>query len=366
MQIKNIIAEIEAFAPLKYQESYDNSGVQVGNQNQICTGVLLTLDVTEAVIAEVLENNCNLIICHHPLLFSGLKNITGKNYVERCVITAIQHNLVIYAAHTNLDNVNRGVNHKICQKLGLMNTRILQKTQASLIKLFTYVPHTDAEKLRQALFSAGAGHIGPYSECSFNIEGKGTFRPGESTNPTIGTAGGPREEVEEIKMEFLVPSHLQNQVLATLLDSHPYEEVAYEFIPLLNENQYLGAGMVGELPEALSADAFLALLKTNMNAQVVRYTTPPAHKINRVAVCGGSGSFLLKNAMAAQADAFVTADFKYHQFFDAEGKIMIADIGHFESEQFTVEIFKDLIKEKFPNFAVYLSKVNTNPINYYT
>lgn len=365
MQIKDILSEIEIFAPLAYQESYDNCGVQVGDVAAEVTGALLTLDVTEAVVDEAIAHNCNLIIAHHPLIFSGLKKITGRNYVERVVIKAIRNNITIYAAHTNLDNVRAGVNNKIAEKLGLVNRRILAPVSGKLYKLYTFAPVTAADAVRDALFAAGAGHIGNYSECSFNTNGQGTFRAAANAQPAIGIAGGAREHVEETRIEVLVAEPVKGNVIKALKETHPYEEVAYELINIENSHQEIGAGIIGELPEAISHESFLALLKANMQAAGIKYTAPVGTHVKRIAVCGGSGSFLLGNAISAGADAFVTADFKYHQFFDAEGKIMIADIGHYESEQYTIEIFSEIIKKKFPNFAIRFSKINTNPVNYY-
>ncbi len=365
MQIKEILFEIEQFAPLTYQESYDNCGVQVGDVNNIATGALLSLDVTEAVVDEAIQLGYNLIIAHHPVIFAGLKSLTGKNYVERVVLKAIKNDITIYAAHTNLDNVQLGVNKKIADKLGLLHTQVLATVSGKLYKLYTYVPEANAPALKEALFAVGLGQIGAYSECSFGTYGEGSFKPSIYTNPTIGTAGGVRESVKEIKLEMLVPQHLKSLAISTLKKQHPYEEVAYELIAIENENQTIGAGMVGQLEEPIPADQFLKYLKERMQTACVRHTDLPDKPIQKVAVCGGAGSFLLKQAMAAKADVFITGDYKYHQFFDAENKILIADIGHYESEQFTIEIFSEILKEKFPNFATLFTKTNTNPVNYY-
>lgn len=365
MQIKDILAEIERFAPLVYQESYDNCGVQVGDVTQQATGALLCLDVTEAVMDEAVSAGCNLVIAHHPLIFSGLKSITGRNYVERVILKAIRHDVVIYAAHTNLDNVRSGVNRKIAEKLGLVETRILAPVTGKLDKLYTYVPLSHAETVKAALFEAGAGAVGDYTECSFSATGKGTFRPSGIAHPFIGQAGGPRETVEELKLEVLVPASCRAQVLHALQRSHPYEEVAYELVALGNEDQTIGAGMTGRLNEPVPVREFLSFLKDRMKTACIRHTQPAGETISTVAVCGGSGSFLLRQAIAARADIFITADYKYHQFFEAEHRIMIADIGHYESEQFTIEIFSEILKGKFPNFALLFTKVHTNPVNYY-
>lgn len=363
--IKDIIAAIEAFAPAAYQESYDNSGLQVGNLDDEAKGVLLTLDVTEEVLEEAIKLGANMIVAHHPLLFSGLKRISGRNYIERIVQKAINNDISIYACHTNLDNVRNGVNAKIAEKLGLINTSILAPMAGTLRKLYTYVPLTHIDKVRDALFEAGAGQIAKYSECSFNTPGTGTFRAAADANPAIGQAGGPREQVEEMKLEVLLEQHTESRVLKALFTNHPYEEVAYELVAIQNSNQELGAGMVGYLPNPMDETAFLSYLKERMMVSVIRHTPLKGRQVNKISICGGSGSFLLKNAITVGSDVFITGDFKYHQFFDAEGKIVIADIGHYESEQFTVEIFEAILNEKFPNFAVLVSNINTNPVKYF-
>jgi dinuclear metal center YbgI/SA1388 family protein len=365
MLVSDIITAIEAYAPPAYQESYDNSGLQVGNPADEVKGILLSLDITEEILDEAIARGCNMVVAHHPLLFSGLKRISGRTYIERIVHKAIKNDIHLYAAHTNLDNIRNGVNAKIAEKLGLEDTIILAPLKDTLRKLYTYVPQNAADKVRDAMFAAGAGDIGKYHECSFNTPGTGTFQPEEGADPAIGTAGGPREWVEEVKIEVLIQKDKQNRVLKALFDAHPYEEVAYDIIALENMNQELGAGMVGSLPASMTEEAFLSVLKQQMKTDCIRHTALKGKNIEKVAVCGGSGSFLLKDAIAAEADIFITGDFKYHQFFDAEGKIIIADIGHYESEQFTVEIFETILRKKFPNFAILLSNLSTNPIKYF-
>lgn len=365
MQVKDIINVLEELAPLAYQESYDNSGLLVGAADQELSGVLVSLDVTEAVIDEALERKCNMIVAHHPLIFSGLKSLTGKNYTERIVMKAIRKDIAIYAIHTNLDNMLQGVNAKICERLRLQNSRILAPVSNTLYKLFTYVPTAHAAMLQEALFAAGAGAIGNYDECSFATEGVGTFKPNANAQPTIGVAGGERESVAEIKLEVLVSLDKKGQILNALFAAHPYEEVAYELIALQNTHQTVGAGMIGKLPQPIPPLEFLQLVKKQMKTACIRYTELPEKNIETVAVCGGSGSFLLSKAMVAKADAFITADFKYHQFFDADGKILIADIGHYESEQFTIELIVDILNKKFPNFALLFTKLSTNPVKYF-
>jgi dinuclear metal center YbgI/SA1388 family protein len=364
MNVAQVISFFEEIAPIQYQETYDNSGLQVGNVQDEVHGALLTLDVTEPVLDEAIAKGCNLIIAHHPLIFSGLKNLTGRNYVQRIVQKAIKNDINIFAVHTNLDNMRDGVNERMASKLALVNTQILAPTISNQWKLQSYVPTAQAITVKEALFAAGAGHIGQYSECSFSQMGTGTFKADEQSQPFIGQAGGPREQVAEEKIEIIVPAHLKNKVEIALMQAHPYEEVAFDWLALGNQNKEIGAGLVGDLPSAMSEEDFLQMLKTNMKAQAIRHTALLGRPIKRVALCGGSGSFLLHKAIGAQADVFVSADFKYHQFFDAENKIVIADIGHYETEQFTVEIFDALLKKKNITFAVLLSTLDTNPVKY--
>ncbi|QNF35240.1 Nif3-like dinuclear metal center hexameric protein [Adhaeribacter swui] len=362
-KIKEVIALLEQIAPPAYQESYDNVGLQTGNPQDAITGVLLTLDCTEAVLEEAIANNCNLIIAHHPVIFKPLKKLTGQNAVEKIIIKAIQHNLAIYACHTNLDSVSTGVNNKICQKLGLVNTRILAPKSGLFKKLITFVPLNDTKKVLHALHQAGAGTLGNYQNVSFQAKGIGSFQPVAGANPAIGEINQ-QEFVDENRIEVLLPGYLESKVVAALLAAHPYEEVAYDVISLANLNQQVGAGMLGELPAGLSGPEFIGYLKEKMALSVVKHTEFLKNKIKRVAVCGGTGSFLIKDAIRQQADVFVTADLKYHEYFDAENKIVLADIGHYESEVYTKELFYDIIKNNFSNFAVLLSKVNTNPVRY--
>jgi dinuclear metal center YbgI/SA1388 family protein len=365
MRIKEIIQQLEQWAPKAFQESYDNCGIQTGNVNHELTGVLISLDVTEKVIDEAIQRQCNFIIAHHPLLFKGLKNITGKNDTERCVIKAIKHDITVYAIHTNLDHIPQGVNYKICQLLGLQELQTLSPKSGLLSKLVTYVPVEDQEKVLTALFEAGAGHIGNYSSCAFRTDGVGSFKPHSSANPTIGKINA-LEQVFETKIETIFPNHLQTAIISALKKVHPYEEVAFDVIALQNEWGTVGTGMVGTLNKSMTVNEFNAHLKEKMKLTAFKFTSAFQGQIEKVAVCGGSGSFLLNTALAAGAQAFVTADFKYHEFFDAEDKIVVADIGHYESEVFTKELIYDYLKEKFSNIAVLISEINTNPIHYYS
>jgi len=365
MQIFHVIHALEQWAPLAYQEDYDNCGLLVGDKNIDCTGILVSLDVTEEVLSEAIQKKCNLIVAHHPIIFKGIKKINGNTYAERIIINAIKHDIAIYAIHTNLDNVIDGVNHALAEKLGLQNTAILQPKNNLLNKLYTFVPPTHKEVVLSALFKAGAGHIGNYSECSFGISGTGTFLPSEGTRPFSGIIGTRSNEAEE-KIEVIFPSYLKNIVIEALLESHPYEEVAYDIVELKNNFQNVGAGLIGYLPEPLEETAFLKNLKIIVGTPVIRHTPLLGKKISKVAICGGAGVFLTGAAIRAKADIFVTADVKYHDFFEPDGRIVLADIGHWESEQYTIDRILAFLSEKFPTFAVRKTEVKTNPVTYFT
>ncbi len=365
MLLRELTAYLESLAPLAYQEPYDNAGLLVGDPAREVRQALVSLDCTEAVVDEAIALGCDLIVSHHPIVFKGLKRFNGKSYVERVVMKAIRHDIALYAIHTNLDNVAGGVNGKIAQRLGLQQTAILSPKADLLRKLAVFVPLAHADRVREALFAAGAGHIGDYDACSFNVVGYGTFRGGEGTDPFVGTPGESHRE-EEVRVEVVFPADRERTVVLGLLDAHPYEEVAYDIYKLQNAHRQVGSGMVGQLAQPLAETDFLRLLKERLQAQVIRHTALRGKPVSRVAVCGGAGGFLLADAIRSGADAFVTADYKYHEFFDAEGKIVIADVGHFESEQFTQQLLLEIIQKKFPTFAVRLTGVDTNPIKYYS
>ncbi|NBC82149.1 MAG: Nif3-like dinuclear metal center hexameric protein [Bacteroidetes bacterium] len=364
MTIKQIVDAIDAFAPSVYQESYDNAGLLVGNPHQEAKAALLCLDVTEDVLDEAIKKKCNLVISHHPVIFGGLKKLTGKTYIERVVMKAIQHNIALYAAHTNIDTVARGVNHRISEKIGLIHTSVLQPRPNELKKLVFFVPDDYADQVRAAIFEAGAGVIGEYDSCSFNLTGFGTFKGSDNTNPFVGEKGKIHQE-SETRVETIFPNAIKNQVLNALFQAHPYEEVAYDVYPLDNEYNQVGMGMIGELENPVEEKDFLTKLKQIFQCGSIRHTKLIGKPVSKVAVCGGSGSFLLNTAIRQKADVFVSADFKYHQFFDAENQLVIADIGHYESEQYTLELFNEVVTKNFPKFAVHLTEVNTNPINYF-
>ena len=363
MKIREITDYLEEIAPLAYQETYDNSGLLTGHKEQEVKNALVTLDCTEAIVEEAIQKKCELIIAHHPIIFKGLKKLNGKNYVERTIIKAIQNNIAIYAIHTNLDNVHSGVNKMICDKLKLENCQVLAPKSDLLRKLVVFCPTEQASDVRAALLEAGAGQVGNYDNCSFNTIGEGTFRANENCKPFVGKVGETHSETE-IKVEVIFPSHLQGKVLQAMYSKHPYEEVAYDIIPLTNRHQNTGSGMIGELSSTMESMEFLKFVKEAMKTDCIRYTNPTKKEVKRIAVCGGAGSFLLPNAKQMNADVFITGDFKYHEFFDAENNLIIADIGHYESEQFTKQLIMGILKEKFPKFATHLSELNTNPINY--
>jgi len=363
MKVKAICEYLEKIAPLSLQESYDNSGFLIGNLQMEVTSALICIDITEDVINESILKKCNLIISHHPLIFGGLKRLIGENEVQRCVAKAIKNDIAIYAAHTNFDNVLQGVSGKMADKIGLKNYQILQPKQNTLLKLITYVPKIHSFAVREALFVAGAGQIGNYDSCSFNVEGTGTFKANEKAHPFIGKTGELHTE-PETRIEVILPVYLKFIVFDALLKAHPYEEPSFDFIPIVNTWNQVGAGVIGDLEIEEDELSFLNRIKLIFNVPTISHTNLLNKKIKRVALCGGSGSSLLSDAISAKADVFISADFKYHEFFDAEKQILIADIGHFESEQFTKDIFFEIITKKMPTFAVQISDSKTNPINY--
>ncbi len=363
MKIKEIVSTLEDYAPLSMQESYDNSGLIAGSDDDQVNSVLLSVDVTEKVIDEAVRRDAGLVISHHPLVFSPLKRITNRSRVERLLMKALRNNIALYAAHTNFDNAARGVNEFICRKLGLKDLQIVSPAAQKLRKLVVFVPSDHADSVRKAIFGAGAGQIGEYDQCSFNLQGEGTFRPSDEASPFTGEKGQMHTE-REIRVETIYPFYIEEKVLGAMFESHPYEEVAYDIYPVENKFGEWGMGMTGRMEEPSEEMEFLKTLKEVFSSPVIKHTGLLGGKVEKVAVCGGSGSTLLENAISVGADVFVSADFKYHQFFDADGRIVIADVGHFESEQFTVELFYDILTKKFPKFAVYQTEVNTNPINY--
>lgn len=371
MIIQDVIDQLESLAPLAYAEDFDNVGLLVGNKNTTVTGILVTLDTLETVVEEAIEKQCNLIVSFHPIIFKGLKSLTGKTYVERTVLKAIKHDIAIFSIHTALDNAFNGVNDMICEQLQLTNRAILIPQTGTIKKLITYAPVDEAQQLREALFGAGAGHIGNYSHCSFNTEGVGTYNGNENSNPTKGKPGSTHIE-KETMISVIFPKHLESKIIKTLLSKHSYEEVAYEVVTIENKNQNIGMGMIGDLESPMDEASFLEFLKSKMQTACVRHSEFLNKPIKKVAVLGGSGSFAINAAKHAGADAFVTADLKYHDFFMAEKSILLTDVGHYESEQFTKNLLVAYLTKKIINFApalmtgkIILSNTNTNPVKYF-
>ena len=363
MTIQEVTASFEEIAPLAYAEDFDNVGLLVGDPDREVTGVLVTLDTLEVVVEEAITKKCNLIVSFHPILFSGLKSLTGKNYVERVVLRAIKNDIAIYAVHTAFDNSVQGMGKGMCDALELHEREILLPKKGSIKKLTTYIPQNEMPGVRDALFAAGAGNIGNYDHCSFATKGRGSFKGNENSNPTVGERGSQQEE-KETQLHITFEAHLEKQILRALFKAHSYEEVAYEIITLDNDNQNIGMGMTGFLEEPMDEMAFLRLVQKKFYAQGVRHSALREGPINKVAVLGGSGAFAIGAAIKAGADALITADLKYHQFYQAEGKILLVDVGHYESEQFTKNLLTEYLRKKFSNFAIILSDEDTNPIKY--
>lgn len=364
MQLHTITPILEALAPLAYAEDFDNVGLLVGNPKQEISGILVCHDALETVVDEAIEKKCNLIVCFHPILFSGLKKITGKTYLERVVMKAIKHDIAIYAVHTALDNHPEGVNKMICNQLGLKKTKILVPKEKFIRKLVTFTIPENHQQLRNALFDAGAGNIGNYEDCSFNSKGIGTYMGNEHSNPEIGERFE-FVESKEIKIEVTFEKHLEAKILKALFTNHVYEEVAYEIYELQNRHQNIGLGMIGELENEMSERDFLQFVKEKMKCENIRHSAFIKKPIKKVAVLGGAGSFAIQQAKNMDADAFLTADLKYHQFYEAENQLLLADIGHYESERYTKNYIVDFLIKKIPNFAIILSEQNTNPVKYF-
>jgi len=364
MRLRELCSYLDSAVPLSFQESYDNSGLQIGLPEREITSAIITLDVTEEVMDEAISVKCDLIISHHPLIFTGIKRITDRTFTERILLKAIKNNIAVYSSHTNLDIFNNGVSRKMAEKLNLKKIKVLAPLERKLLKLVTYIPGSHLDKVRNALFEAGAGVTGNYDRCGFSTKGTGSFRGNDTTKPFVGDRGKIHFE-DEIRFETVLYSHLRDIVIKALLSAHPYEEVAYDIYNLENKNIDAGLGCLGQFDSPITENDFLKLVFSVFDAKGVRYSKPTGKSVKKVALCGGSGASLLNEAVASGADVFLTSDVKYHNFFDAENKILLIDAGHFESEKFSTEILKDLIMKKFPKFAVRFSETNTNPINYF-
>ena len=363
MKIREITRYIEELAPLNYAEDFDNVGLLVGSYNTEVSGVLVTLDTLEETIDEAIAKQCNLIVSFHPIIFAGLKKINGSSYVERVILKAIKNDIAIYATHTALDNSKNGVSAKMCEVLGLTNTKILIPKKGIIKKITTVVPSVNADSLRNSLFEAGGGAVGNYEHSSLSTIVESTFKGTENSNPVVGL-----KEVlhvdNETKISIIFERKNEVKILKCLQAEHPYEEVSYEIVTLENVHQDIGMGMLGEFTKPMEEKDFLRYLKKTMQTACIRHSELLHKKIKKVAVLGGAGSFAISDAKRAGADAYVSADFRYHEFFKAEKDILLADIGHYESEQFTKNLLVDYLTKKFSNFAIVLSQKSTNPIYY--
>ncbi|QJP34435.1 Nif3-like dinuclear metal center hexameric protein [Nonlabens sp. Ci31] len=363
MKIKDVIAHLEVLAPRFYAEDFDNTGLLTGEKTTDLTGILVTLDCLENVVDEAIDNNCNLIVSFHPIIFSGLKHLQPDDYVRKAVVKAIKNDIAIYATHTALDLAKGGVSYRMAQEMGLNNVKTLIPKSQLIKKLVTYIPQDHFEEVKEALFAAGAGTLGNYSECSFSTDGEGTFRGNEWSKPQLGEALK-RSTVKEKALSITFLPHLEAAIKATLINFHPYEEVSFEISTLENSYQNIGMGVIGDLAEALETEEFLRKTKSVFKTGVVRSSFSRKRTIKKVALLGGSGAFAIKNALQSGADAYITADLKYHDFFQGQD-LLLCDVGHYESEQFTKNLLHEYLKEKFSNFAVLCAQARTNPVNYF-
>lgn len=366
MQIKleKIIEVIEQIAPVPLQESYDNSGLLVGNREDLITGALISLDLTEEVIDEAISLNYNLIITHHPPIFKPLKKLTGSDVTEKCIIKAIRNDIALYCAHTNLDNSIDGVNAILAQKIGIIPTGVVQPLKGMLRKLVVFVPESHHESVREAIFRAGAGEIGNYDNCSFNTSGNGTFRAGKGSYPYIGEIGELHSE-PEIKIETILPFWLESKVLKAISETHPYEEVAWDSYSLTNDFWGAGSGLIGKLVDPMSELELLKRLKSVLSIPFLKHSPFTNKMVETIGICGGSGNFLIRDAISKKCDVFITGELKYHDYFSAESRILLIEAGHYETEQFTKELLYQILKEKFSTFALQISGINSNPVNYF-
>ncbi len=363
MKIKEILCCLNKIAPLYLQENYDNSGLIIGNADNEFAKALICLDCTEDILEEAINKKCNLIISHHPVIFNGLKEINNNTNIGRVIIHAIKNDISIYAIHTNIDNHYNGLNNILSKKLGLKNCSILRPMDNILKKIVTFCPVDHADKVRNALFNAGAGHIGNYDSCSYNIMGDGSFKALENAKPFVGEISKLHFE-KEMRIETVFPAYLQDEILKALFISHPYEEVAYDIYSLDNGFKFAGAGMIGELETEVEPESYLKEIKKILNAGSIKHSKITKKKIKKVAICGGSGDFLIKDALNAKADIFITSEIKYHSFIDTPNELIIVDAGHYETEQFIKELLYDILNKNFPNFAFLISELNSNPVYY--
>ena len=364
MTISEFIRQLSTKIRFSYAEDFDNVGLLCGRPEQELRGVLVCHDALESVVQEAIEKGCNCIVAFHPIIFSGLKSITGKSYVERAVMLALENKIAIIAVHTAWDNDFYGVNHGIAKALGLRHLQVLIPKKDALSQLRFFVPVEAAEQVRSAIFATGAGTIGQYADCSFNIHGTGTFLPLEKASPAYGEVGT-WEQVSEMEVQILVENWQLPAAIQAMKDAHPYEEVAYYVTSLRNENHHAGLGQFGLLDEEMSAQEFLSECRAVFDVPVIRTSSHFTGRIRKVAVLGGSGASGISAAKKLGCDAYVSSDFKYHDFFQGDENFLLADVGHFESERFVSQQLADVISNILPTFAVLKSETKTNPVNYF-
>ncbi len=369
MRCSEIITYFEEWAPKEISWQRDNVGLQVGSFEREVKNILISLDFTDRVLDDAIKKRCNLIITHHPFLFNPLRKIdTSKDRKSILLEKLIKNDITLYSAHTNLDFTKEGVSFQLARKLKLKNISFLVNLKSNQYKIIVFVPADAVDKVAQAIFNAGGGIIGQYSHCSFRTPGVGTFFGSEKTNLAVGKKIS-FEKIDEVKLEVLVNSWKQHKVISAMIKSHPYEEVAYDVIPVENSNVNYGSGAVGELENPISPGDFLNHVVRNLKIKNFRYTKGKNSKIRRVAVCGGSGSDLIRDAVNQNADAFITADLKYHTFQDYEGKIMLVDAGHYETEIHSLDEVKrrltNFLHERNSKVKIFKYSGSTNPIVFF-
>lgn len=364
LPLKTLLAGLEQWVPFVWQENYDNAGLILGDPNQQIRKALVCFDVTPEVVDEAVRNEADLILSHHPAIFKGIKRINPASRLGYMLKQSLCHDIAWCALHTNLDNTLSGVNSWLCEHLGLQEVRPLVPLQGIYGKLQVYVPEAYAEKLRQALAEAGCGAGTKYDTCSYTSRGEGRFRAGSQAHPFTGRIGELHCEAE-CKIECLYPLHKTRQVLDVLRTNHPYEEPAFDLLPLQNEAVEQGAGAIGILPETMQERELLDKLKELTGVHCIRHSGFQGRRIKKIALCGGSGGSFIANACGQKADVYITGDLKYHDFTDTEPGTWLVDIGHFESEKFAMELIFRFIRKNFPNFAVSISEQAKNPVSFY-
>jgi len=365
MTIKQVTQFLEQKFPLYLQEDFDNCGVQCGDVRQEITGAMVCFEMSEQVIDEAIAEGCNLVISHHPLILKrGITKILPTDRVGAMICKALAHNMVLYSMHTNIDSGVGGGNDVFAEKLNLQNVKVLEPHKGLYRKLVVFVPKENAEALKSALFEIGCGVQGNYDSCGYTVHGQGQFRPLKGANPHIGEENQ-LEHVEEERIEMIYPTGLQRTVVQAIYEHHPYEEPAFDLLPLENESRTIGLGRIGELPKVMPVSEFLECLKDKLGFEHCRYAGDTTKMIHKVAVCGGGGSSFIDLAIASGADAYVSGDFKYHDFFKSHSGTLLVDIGHYEGEYFIKNIIHQQIKENFTNFAALISKMEKVEVKYF-